>query len=74
MLNTAPDTQRVQDLESRLLTCMEQQQGFSAAEIAKTPFGAGEQKTIESLVAYISAELRDMKFNLPQTHAQKKLM
>ena len=57
-----------------MLTCMEQQQGFSAAEIAKTPFGAGEQKTIESLVAYISAELRDMKFNLPQTHAQKKLM
>ena len=74
MLNTAPDTQRVQDLESSLLTCMEQQQGFSAAEIAKTPFGAGEQKTIESLVAYISAESRDMKFNLPQAHAQKKLM
>ena len=68
------DTQRVQDLESRLLTCMEQQQGFSAAEIAKTPFGAGEQKTIESLVAYISAESRDLKFNLPQTHAQEKLM
>jgi sulfur-oxidizing protein SoxA len=68
------DTQRVQDLESRLLTCMEQQQGFSAAEIAKTPFGAGEQKTIESLVAYISAESRELKFNLPQTHAQEKLM
>ncbi len=68
------DTNRVQDLESRLLTCMEQQQGFSAAEIAKTPFGAGEQKTIESLVAYISAESRDMKFNVPQAHAQEKLM
>ncbi|MEO6016406.1 MAG: sulfur oxidation c-type cytochrome SoxA [Polaromonas sp.] len=68
------DTQRVQDLESRLLTCMEQLQGFSAAEIAKTPFGAGEQKTMESLVAYISGESRDMKFNLPQTHAQEKLM
>ena len=57
-----------------MLTCMEQQPGFRAAEIAKTPFGAGEQKTIESLVAYISAELRDMKFNLPQAHAQEKLM
>ncbi len=68
------DTNRVQDLESRLLTCMEQQQGFSAAEIAKTPFGSGEQKTIESLVAYISGESRDMKFNLPQSHAQEKLM
>jgi sulfur-oxidizing protein SoxA len=68
------DTQRVQDLESRLLTCMEQLQGFNAAETAKTKFGAGEQKTIESLVAYISAESRDMKFNLPQAHVQEKLM
>lgn len=68
------DTNRVQDLESRLLTCMEQQQGFSAAEIAKTPFGAGEQKTMESLVAYISGESREMKFNVPQAHAQEKLM
>lgn len=68
------DTQRVQDLESRLLTCMEQLQGFSAADIAKTPFGAGEQKSIESLVAYLSAESRDMAFNVPQSHAKEKLM
>ena len=68
------DTQRVQDLESRLLTCMEQLQGFNAAEIAKTPFGAGEQKSIESLVAYISGESRGLNFNLPQSHAKEKLM
>jgi sulfur-oxidizing protein SoxA len=68
------DTQRVQDMESRLLTCMEQLQGFSADEIAKTPFGAGEQKSIESLVAYLSAESRDMAFNVPQSHAKEKLM
>ena len=68
------DTQRVQDLESRLLTCMEQLQGFNAQEIAKTRFGDGELKTIESLVAYISGESRDMAFNLPQKHAQEKLM
>ncbi|NDF79466.1 MAG: sulfur oxidation c-type cytochrome SoxA, partial [Betaproteobacteria bacterium] len=37
------DTGRVQDMESRLLTCMETLQGFNAAEIAKTPFGKGEQ-------------------------------
>ena len=68
------DTQRVQDLESRLLTCMEQLQGFNAGEIAKTRFGAGEQKTIESLVAYISGESRDMAFNVPQSHDKEKLM
>ncbi|MBX3654507.1 MAG: sulfur oxidation c-type cytochrome SoxA [Ramlibacter sp.] len=69
-----PDTKRVQDLESRLLTCMETLQGFNAAEIAKTGFGKGEQKTLESLVAYISGESRDMAFNLPQSHPEEKLM
>ena len=68
------DTQRVQDLESRLLTCMEKLQGFNADEIAKTRFGSGEQKNIESLVAYVSGESRGLLFNLPQAHAQEKLM
>jgi L-cysteine S-thiosulfotransferase len=68
------DTQRVQDLESRLLSCMELLQGFNAGEIAKTPFGGGEQKTMESLVAYISGEARGLQFNLPQGHAKEKLM
>lgn len=68
------DTKRVQDLESRLLTCMETLQGFNAAEIAKTDFGKGEQKTLENLVAYISAESRGMKFNLPQSHPSEKQM
>ena len=63
------DTGRVQDLESRLLTCMETLQGFDAAEIAKTPFGRGEQANVEALVAWISAESRGLKFNLPQAHA-----
>ena len=68
------DTGKVQDLESRLLTCMETLQGFSAAEIAKTPFGRGEQANIEGLVAWISAESRGLKFNLPQGHAEEKKM
>ena len=68
------DTNRVQDLESRLLTCMETLQGFNAAEIAKTRFGQGEQKSLESLVAYISGESRGMKFNLPQAHTQEREM
>ena len=37
------DTARVQDLESRLLTCMETLQGFDSKTIANTPFGQGEQ-------------------------------
>ena len=68
------DTQKVQDLESRLLTCMERLQGFNAAEIAATPFGTGEQKSMESLVAWISGESRGMQLNVPQLHAKEKLM
>ncbi|MBP8285679.1 MAG: sulfur oxidation c-type cytochrome SoxA [Rhodoferax sp.] len=66
------DTNRVQDLESRLLTCMETLQGLNAAEIAKTAFGKGEQNNMTALSTWIAAESRDMKFNLPQSHEQEK--
>jgi sulfur-oxidizing protein SoxA len=69
-----PDTKRVQDLESRLMTCMETLQGIPAAEVAKTPFGRGEQQNMEGLVAWISAESRGMKFDLPQSHATEREM
>jgi sulfur-oxidizing protein SoxA len=68
------DTQRVQDLESRLLTCMETLQGLDAKAIAATPFGRDEQKNMETLVAYISAASRGMKMNLPSDHPQERRM
>jgi len=68
------DTGRVQDLESRLLTCMEQLQGFKADEIAKTPFGRGEQANVTALATWISAESKGMKFNLSQSHPQERVM
>lgn len=68
------DTQKVQDLESRLLTCMGSLQGFNTVEVAATPFGRGEQLTLEALVAWISAESRGQKMNLPQGHAEEKKM
>ena len=68
------DTARVQDLESRLLTCLETLQGLNAAEIAATPFGRGEQKNLEGLVAFVAAESRGQKFNLPQRHAAERAM
>ncbi len=66
------DTKKVQDLESRLLTCMETLQGFNAAEIAKTPFGRGEQNNMTALATFVSAESKGMKFNLPQAHQAEK--
>jgi L-cysteine S-thiosulfotransferase len=60
------DTGRVQDVESRLVTCMSVLQGFNAEELAKTPFGKGEMANITALATWISGESRDMPFALPQ--------
>ena len=68
------DTGRVQDLESRLLTCMETLQGIPAADVAKTPFGRGEQQTMEALAAWISAESKGMRFDLSQSHPDERAM
>jgi sulfur-oxidizing protein SoxA len=67
------DTGRVQDMESRLLSCMENLQGLPAADIAKTPFGQGEQVNMTALATWISAESKGMKFNLSQAHRQEKV-
>ncbi len=60
------DTGRVQDVESRLVTCMATLQGFNAEELAKTPFGKGEMANITALATWISGQSRDMRFALPQ--------
>jgi sulfur-oxidizing protein SoxA len=67
------DTQKVQDLESRLLTCMSRLQGFDEAEIAKTPFGRGEQNNVTALATWIAAESKGMRFNLPASHPQERV-
>jgi sulfur-oxidizing protein SoxA len=67
------DTNRVQDLESRLLTCMSTLQGLNEAEIAKTPFGRGEQNNVTALATWIAAESKGQRFNLPYQHQQEKV-
>jgi sulfur-oxidizing protein SoxA len=47
-------------------------QGFNADEIAKTPFGRGEQNNVTALATYVAAASRGMRFNLPQSHAQER--
>ena len=66
------DTNRVQDLESRLLTCMVTLQGFDADTISKTPFGRGEQNNLTALATWIAAESKGLRFNLPQSHSSEK--
>ncbi len=68
------DTGRVQDLESRLVTCMATLQGFDADALAKTPFGKGEMADITALATWISGQSRGMHFALPQDHEQERKM
>ena len=66
------DTQRMQDLESRIVTCMASLQGFNEAEINKTPFGRGEMANVTALATWIAAESKGLRFNLPQAHVTEK--
>ena len=68
------DTQKVQDLESRLLTCMETLQGFDADRIRQAPYGQGEQATLTALATWVAAESKGMAFQLPQKHPEEKRM
>ena len=66
------DTQKVQDVESRLVTCMSALQGFNADELAKTPFGRGEMANITAMATWIAGQSRGQKFALPQSHAEER--
>ena len=66
------DTNRVQDLESRLVTCMQTLQGLDGAAIASTPFGRDEQNNVTALATWVAAESRGLKFDLPQGHVEEK--
>ena len=66
------DTRKVQDLEMRLVTCMETLQGLNAAEISKTPFGRGEMANVTALATYVATQSKGMKFNLPQSHETER--
>jgi sulfur-oxidizing protein SoxA len=66
------DTNRVQDLEDRLVTCMATLQGFNAAEIAKTAFGRGEMANVTALATWVAASSRGLRFNLPVAHSEER--
>ncbi|HEY4371791.1 MAG TPA: sulfur oxidation c-type cytochrome SoxA [Burkholderiales bacterium] len=68
------DANQVMDLETRLLYCMQTQQGISRAVALKVPFGDGEKKRsdMESLSAYVAGESRGVKMNVALNNAKEK--
>jgi len=68
------DTGRVQDLESRLITCMTTLQGLSEATIVAKPFSTAEmQSDIEAVVAYVTAQSRGVVMHVPLGEPQERL-
>lgn len=66
------DTNKVMDLEQRLVHCMATLQGFDAAAIAKTDFGRGEMANVTALATFVAAQSKGMRFNLPQSHLMER--
>jgi len=81
------DTDRVQDLESRLVTCMVTLQGFTPEEARRNPFsgtgapmiaadpfsGVGQRSVMTDLVAWIASESRGMTIAPPMSHPKERL-
>jgi len=68
------DADRVMDLETRLVHCRMALQGMSFAEATKQPFGAGNQRKSDNdaLVAFVTAESKGVKMDVPMSHAKEK--
>lgn len=67
------DSGKVEDLESRLVTCMVTLQGFRPEEAKKNPFASpGKKVPMDALVAYVAAQSRGMKMNVSLEHPQER--
>lgn len=67
------DTNKVMDLEQRLMHCRMTLQGLTAEQASATPFGStGKPSDIEPMVAYITSQSRGVKMNVSTRHPQEK--
>ncbi len=67
------DSDKVEDLESRLVTCMVDLQGFTPEQAKKDPFGGpGKKVPMDALVAYVTGQSRGMKMNVAGSHPKEQ--
>jgi L-cysteine S-thiosulfotransferase len=67
------DADRVMDLETRLVHCMVNLQGFTPEQAKKDPFGGPNKKSdMEALVAYITGASRGMQMNVAANHPKEQ--
>ncbi|OFZ99349.1 MAG: sulfur oxidation c-type cytochrome SoxA [Betaproteobacteria bacterium RIFCSPLOWO2_02_FULL_62_17] len=67
------DTERVDDLESRLVHCMVSLQGFTRADATRRVFGGpGAAADMEALVAYVTSQSKGVKMNVTINHPKER--
>jgi L-cysteine S-thiosulfotransferase len=68
------DVDRVLDLESRIVWCMETLQGFDRKDILKRPYSKANQSgtELEALATYVASKSRGIKFSPSLEHAKEK--
>ncbi len=67
------DTKKVQDLESRLLTCMTTLQGIPEEQITAKPFASDKKESdISSLTTYVVGQSKGMKMKVSTKHPKVK--
>ena len=66
------DTDKVEDLESRLVHCMVTLQGLTQEQATKVTFGGpGKRSDIEALVAYVTSESKGIPMNVSTAHPKE---
>ncbi|WP_294537221.1 sulfur oxidation c-type cytochrome SoxA [uncultured Rhodoblastus sp.] len=68
------DTDRVQDTESRLLTCKEKLQGIDSSSLVKAPFGSPEKDELNALATYVSGESKNMPVKVSLARPRERAM
>lgn len=70
------DTGEVQDLESRLLTCMERLQGYKRQDLVRSAISApaSDGSDIEALALYITSRSNGMKMDVRLDHPKEREM
>lgn len=66
------DTNRVQDLESRLLTCMVELQGYQREDLVRRAMAPDSD--IEALAIYITSRSNGMRMNVALSHPKEREM
>jgi sulfur-oxidizing protein SoxA len=68
------DADRVMDVETRILWCMEKLQGFNRADLVKKPHPGGGQpvKELGAIATYVASRSSGLKFAPAAAHAKEK--